>query len=62
MPSDDNKEWVSSTCNYGDDFIASIRRLNVHAVQFHLEKSGDFGLSVLRRFLHPKAHGTKKLT
>lgn len=38
--SDDNKEWVSSTCNYGEKFIASIRRGNVHAVQFHPEKSG----------------------
>lgn len=38
--SDDNKEWVSSTCNYGDNFIASIGRGNVHAVQFHPEKSG----------------------
>ncbi|XP_017983724.1 PREDICTED: imidazole glycerol phosphate synthase hisHF, chloroplastic isoform X1 [Theobroma cacao] len=62
MPSDDNKEWISSTCNYGDDFIASIRRGNVHAVQFHPEKSGDVGLSVLRRFLDPKSQGTKNLT
>ncbi|XVE62836.1 hypothetical protein DITRI_Ditri06bG0152100 [Diplodiscus trichospermus] len=62
MPSDDNKEWVSSTCNYGDDFIASIKRGNVHAVQFHPEKSGDVGLSILRRFLFPKSRGTKKPT
>lgn len=62
MPSDDNQEWVSSTCNYGDDFIASIRRGNVHAVQFHPEKSGDVGLSVLRRFLHAKSQGTRKPT
>ncbi|GMI67072.1 HIS HF [Hibiscus trionum] len=62
MPSDDNKEWVSSTCNYGDDFVASIRRGNVHAVQFHPEKSGDVGLSVLRRFLNPKSRGAKKPT
>ncbi|KAA8523653.1 hypothetical protein F0562_010076 [Nyssa sinensis] len=60
MPSDDNKEWVSSTCNYGDNFIASIRRGNVHAVQFHPEKSGDVGLSILRRFLYPKSHMKKK--
>ncbi|KAL0320816.1 UNVERIFIED_CONTAM: Imidazole glycerol phosphate synthase hisHF, chloroplastic [Sesamum radiatum] len=60
MPSDDNTEWVSSTCNYGDNFIASIRRGNVHAVQFHPEKSGDVGLSVLRRFLNPKSEMTKK--
>ncbi|XP_044480897.1 imidazole glycerol phosphate synthase hisHF, chloroplastic-like [Mangifera indica] len=62
MPSDDNKEWVSSTCNYGDNFIASIRRGNVHAVQFHPEKSGDVGLSVLRRFLYPKSTMLKKPT
>lgn len=46
--SNDNKEWVSSTCNYGDNFIASVRRGNVHAVQFHPEKSGgktSFALS-----------------
>ncbi|KAE9606363.1 hypothetical protein Lal_00013641 [Lupinus albus] len=60
MPSDENKEWVSSTCDYGDKFIASIRRGNVHAVQFHPEKSGEVGLSVLRRFLNPKSSITKK--
>ncbi|KAL3838636.1 hypothetical protein ACJIZ3_023227 [Penstemon smallii] len=59
IPSDDNKEWISSTCNYGDDFIASVRRGNVHAVQFHPEKSGEVGLSVLRRFLYPKSETTK---
>ncbi|KAI3456908.1 hypothetical protein Pfo_013571 [Paulownia fortunei] len=59
IPSDDNKEWVSSTCNYGNDFIASVRRGNVHAVQFHPEKSGEVGLSVLRRFLSPKSEITK---
>ncbi|XP_012070865.1 imidazole glycerol phosphate synthase hisHF, chloroplastic isoform X2 [Jatropha curcas] len=62
MPSHENEEWISSTCNYGDKFIASIRRGNVHAVQFHPEKSGDVGLSVLRRFLLPKSSLTKKPT
>lgn len=61
MPSDDNNEWISSTCDYGDKFIASIRRGNVHAVQFHPEKSGDVGLSILRRFLNPKSNVAKKL-
>ncbi|XP_060188327.1 imidazole glycerol phosphate synthase hisHF, chloroplastic [Lycium barbarum] len=61
MPSDDNREWISSTCKYGDNFIASIQRGNVHAVQFHPEKSGDVGLSVLRRFLNPKSGKTQKL-
>lgn len=61
MPSHDNNEWISSTCDYGDKFIASIRRGNVHAVQFHPEKSGDVGLSILRRFLNPKSNVAKKL-
>ncbi|GAB2298719.1 Imidazole glycerol phosphate synthase hisHF, chloroplastic [Dionaea muscipula] len=59
MPTDDNKEWVSSTCNYGGEFIASVRRGNVNAVQFHPEKSGDTGLSILRRFLYPSSPLTK---
>lgn len=41
MPqSDKNKDWISSTSNYGDNFIASVKRGNVHGVQFHPEKSG----------------------
>ncbi|KAJ8639200.1 hypothetical protein MRB53_015894 [Persea americana] len=60
IPSEANKEWISSTCNYGVDFIASISKGNIHAVQFHPEKSGDVGLSVLRRFLGmPKSNSTK---
>ncbi|XP_063935922.1 imidazole glycerol phosphate synthase hisHF, chloroplastic isoform X1 [Daucus carota subsp. sativus] len=61
MPSEENKDWISSTCHYGDNFIASIRRGNVHAVQFHPEKSGDVGLSILKRFLYPESSTTKKL-
>ncbi|XP_010262130.1 PREDICTED: imidazole glycerol phosphate synthase hisHF, chloroplastic [Nelumbo nucifera] len=60
MPSNDNKDWISSTCNYGDNFIASIRRGNVHAVQFHPEKSGVVGLSILRRFLQAKHYGVQR--
>ncbi|KAL8226432.1 hypothetical protein R6Q57_016264 [Mikania cordata] len=60
VPSEENKEWVSSTCNYGIDFISSIRRGNVHAVQFHPEKSGDVGLSILKKFLFPNSSITKK--
>ncbi|KAL8159964.1 hypothetical protein V2J09_001501 [Rumex salicifolius] len=58
VPSDDNKEWVSSTCNYGDEFIASIRRGNAYAVQFHPEKK--VGLSILKRFLYPNSSISKK--
>ncbi|KAI7729946.1 hypothetical protein M8C21_031305 [Ambrosia artemisiifolia] len=66
VPSEENEEWISSTCNYGIDFISSIRRGNVHAVQFHPEKSGgkfhifNVGLSILRKFLLPNSSITKK--
>uniref|UniRef100_A0A6N2M629 Glutamine amidotransferase domain-containing protein n=1 Tax=Salix viminalis TaxID=40686 RepID=A0A6N2M629_SALVM len=60
MPSKENKDWISSTCNYGDEFIASVRKGKVHAVQFHPEK--NVGLSVLRRFLLPKSSLTEKRT
>lgn len=61
VPSDDNKEWISSTCNHGDNFIASVSRGNIHAVQFHPEKSGDVGLSVLKRFLNPETQRQKPI-
>ncbi|KAJ4848704.1 Imidazole glycerol phosphate synthase hisHF, chloroplastic [Turnera subulata] len=61
LQSPENDEWVTSTCNYGGDFITSIGRGNVNAVQFHPEKSGDVGLSILRRFLFPKLSFSKKV-
>ncbi|GAB2231454.1 hypothetical protein Droror1_Dr00010461 [Drosera rotundifolia] len=61
IPSDDNKEWVSSTCNYGGEFIASVTRGSVNAVQFHPEKSGDVGLSILRRFLSPNSSSSRQM-
>lgn len=51
MPSETNKKWVSATCNYGRGFIAAVEKGNVHAVQFHPEKSGNVGLDILKRFL-----------
>ncbi|KAK1292950.1 hypothetical protein QJS10_CPB17g02234 [Acorus calamus] len=60
LKSDANRDWISSTCNYGDNFIASVQRGNVHAVQFHPEKSGDVGLSILRRYLDSSAPSTIK--
>ncbi|XP_020094366.1 imidazole glycerol phosphate synthase hisHF, chloroplastic isoform X2 [Ananas comosus] len=57
---DANKDWVSSICNYGDSFISSISRGNIHAVQFHPEKSGAIGLSILKNFLNPSHSSTTK--
>ncbi|CAK9870085.1 unnamed protein product [Sphagnum jensenii] len=48
---EENKDWILATSRYGDDFISAIRKGNIHALQFHPEKSGVIGLDILRRFL-----------
>ncbi|XP_024529000.1 imidazole glycerol phosphate synthase hisHF, chloroplastic [Selaginella moellendorffii] len=47
----ENKDWVLATSTYGTDFIAAVRKGNVHGTQFHPEKSGVTGLNIIRRFL-----------
>jgi imidazole glycerol-phosphate synthase subunit HisH len=42
---------VAATSDYGVDFCCAAWRDNVHAVQFHPEKSGDSGLALLANFL-----------
>ncbi len=42
---------VTATCDYGATVHASIESGNVFACQFHPEKSGEFGLGILRRFM-----------
>ena len=45
-------EWAHSVTQYGQElFVASARRDNVFAVQFHPEKSGPAGLSLLSKWL-----------
>ncbi|BBN11847.1 imidazole glycerol-phosphate synthase subunit HisH [Marchantia polymorpha subsp. ruderalis] len=51
VPSEANNDWVLATSNYGGEFVAAVKKGNVHAVQFHPEKSGVVGLDILRRFL-----------
>ena len=50
MPSEQNKDWVLSTTNYGEDFISAVKRGDTYATQFHPEKSGAAGLTVLENF------------
>jgi glutamine amidotransferase len=41
---------IATKTDYGSSFTSSIWSGNVHAVQFHPEKSGDVGLKVLANF------------
>ena len=42
---------VTGTCEYGDEFVASIEKGNIMATQFHPEKSHHAGLAVMRNFI-----------
>ena len=46
----DNKEYKQIMTNYGYDFCSAIEHKNIFATQFHPEKSGDVGLSILEKF------------
>jgi glutamine amidotransferase len=41
---------TTATSEYGYDFCCAVQRGNVHATQFHPEKSGGVGLQILRNF------------
>jgi glutamine amidotransferase len=51
----EDKGVIATTTNYGIDFISSIWKDNIFAVQFHPEKSQALGLSILKRFGEMKA-------
>jgi imidazole glycerol-phosphate synthase subunit HisH len=47
-PADD--AITSAQTDYGYSFCCAVQRENVHATQFHPEKSGSVGLQILRNF------------
>lgn len=47
----DFNENVLMTCEYGYRFAASVVKENIMGVQFHPEKSHDFGMALLRNFV-----------
>lgn len=48
----DAMHWVHSTTQYGQElFVSSVRKGNVFATQFHPEKSGKAGLSLIDEWL-----------
>ncbi|PLR76027.1 imidazole glycerol phosphate synthase subunit HisH [Bacillus sp. V3-13] len=46
----DSEENVLMKCNYGYSFAASVKKGNIYGVQFHPEKSHNFGMALLENF------------
>lgn len=46
----DDRDTISGICDYGGDFVASVEKDSIYAVQFHPEKSHKIGLAVLNNF------------
>jgi len=54
-----NKEWILTSTTYsGQSFISGVQRGSVVATQFHPEKSGKTGLSILKGFFEAIENGT----
>ena len=51
----EDKSVIATTTDYGIDFVSSVWKDNIFAVQFHPEKSQALGLSILKRFGEQKS-------
>lgn len=47
----DDEGVIMGTTDYGSDFCSMVKYKNIYATQFHLEKSGEVGLKLLRNFV-----------
>ena len=45
-----DSDAVAAACEYGETFPAAIEKENIHATQFHPEKSQRWGLKLLENF------------
>jgi glutamine amidotransferase/cyclase len=46
-----DKDWLLTTSNYGEEFVSGVQKGNITAFQFHPEKSGTAGLTILENYL-----------
>jgi glutamine amidotransferase len=46
----DKEEVIATTTDYGIEFVSSIQRDNIYAVQYHPEKGSKKGLEILENF------------
>lgn len=47
----DSDENIMMTCDYGYEFAAAVVKDNIMGVQFHPEKSHDFGMALLKNYV-----------
>lgn len=47
----DKRENILMTCEYGYEFVAAVVKNNIYGVQFHPEKSHNFGMMLLENFV-----------
>ena len=45
-----DKDIILTKTNYGIDFVSAIEKDNVIATQFHIEKSQEEGLKIIKNF------------
>ncbi len=57
---DEDRDWLLTTTDYGEEFVSGVEQGNVAALQFHPEKSGTAGLAILEKYL--QGRGTDALT
>jgi len=46
----ENRDMIATTTQYGVEFVSGIQHENIHAFQFHPEKSQKQGLAMLEKF------------
>jgi glutamine amidotransferase/cyclase len=61
MPTAANQDWILTSTDYGSQFISGVQKGRVAAFQFHPEKSGGAGLTILNNFLDNKDQETSLL-